>query len=1257
MRKNQNNSIHREGSLDSFQIELKTYRKSKPLRQSKRITEKKQSENLKHIKMSRGASAPKAKFTITDIKRENYPDLSVETLKKAIKHFVSSRPEKMQKNNPEMKKLHMEYDNYGHLSPHEPYHRLNSADMKEINTFIEETKSKLEKIIINQKCDVENIGLKILSLYGGLSSNVLSKLSEDALSRCEFVGDLFNFTWQLISSLLCKILELVNFSNNQSKTILKESMNDMKLFSKKYEELSKKQPVVIEKEVFIESPSMMNSKEQQQRAQLNLEASMNRTKEVQRKLNIENKSKEAWKSASIDLCKLSSPSTIILFDKQNEWSKLGQSYIDICHSKVKDIIEISKEVTRKWNEECLEVYSLTYKSQSTLLVHLNSIYNSCSEISRTLTDDYNLYHSGKVRQPEAYQKALTNGKLQKISENLLAWSVVVEQWMELEYNELINEARNITLNLDDDFQNFVSLIENSVVKKHFPSESINELRSLHQRVTTILKRITMPINDQTKLILKPIHNSFKEWGKLISEAVEGKQNRVLLSNGYIDPMSMIIFVRKLDEDADTLQKFTQRRIEEIQELQMSLPSFTTDIVKICDDLTQHISASLESLQNMLDENVEIALAWSLLYGAGVQGPFSLQKNQLLKSDFERTYRAQFENWMNLLKSDFDEVIHEKAFEQFELFLNDWFATAKNCVLQKCQFYYSAQVQTDPISIEMKLSKSDNSLSSSSGMLPTVMRTDTCPEFECVIQLTNCETLFEIKPFILNDHFILPHKRMKDFSKKSLSLYSNAHPNVNSAVSVSSNILPSQPPAYSKSSTSKKNSGKVRPLAWLLSIMAELCDFRLSTVSKTKVGNTSLFYNPTNMATCFVNFLRTKYGVKAKMSKFTNDFETTIYQFKNLDPTIYALNMFITGGWSSYCFDFYLMCRSILPKSATFNYSRFAELVFSTFGDMPTFSVLSALQLYEPKNNDEFLIVLASSFSSVLASRRNESLALFNSNCTLFGAKNEDNEIECESNESDSKSGIQLVTISSFIRLASSINPIGSIETYRRVCHSIISCSLTDENQCHCQTHGKSSKGKTKGKNSKDQREQQYQSLFQQGLTFDQFEVALLYCALFSQPNIALNPDPFALLPEIVFGEIKRTIVAGENRKALTQLSRLISTMVREMQPNDSAVLEIIKHELRVSQIIMRKEIIDQLAILNDEQKSDMDEGENEGENQNSNENDKMSDTESKSSHFKVKPPKQSKEEAEASSSTKPFVRSHVRVSSQVLPNEDIPESP
>ena len=100
MRKNKNNSLEREESLDNFQIELKLYQKTKAPRRSKRITTKKQSENLKYIKMSRGASAPKAKFTIADIKQENYPDLSVETLKKAIKNFVSSRPEKMQKNRP-----------------------------------------------------------------------------------------------------------------------------------------------------------------------------------------------------------------------------------------------------------------------------------------------------------------------------------------------------------------------------------------------------------------------------------------------------------------------------------------------------------------------------------------------------------------------------------------------------------------------------------------------------------------------------------------------------------------------------------------------------------------------------------------------------------------------------------------------------------------------------------------------------------------------------------------------------------------------------------------------------------------------------------------------------------------------------------------------------------------------------------------------------------------------------------------------------
>ena len=756
----------------------------------------------------------------------------------------------------------------------------------------------------------------------------------------------------------------------------------------------------------------------------------------------------------------------------------------------------------------------------------------------------------------------------------------------------------------------------------------------------------MPITDQTRLILKPIQGQFKEWGKLISDAVEGKPNRVLLSNGYIDPMSMKNFVIILDEAADGLRKFTQRRIEEIQELQMSLPSFTTDIVKICDSLTQHVSTSLENLQVMLDENVEIALAWSLLYGAGVQGPFSLQKNQLLRSDFEKTYRSQFENWMKILKLDFDEVLHEKAFEQFELFLNDWFVTAKNCVLQKCQFYYNVHVQTDPISMELKLSKSDDSMSSNAGLLPTVMRTDTDSEFENLskIQLTDCETLFELKPFVLNDHFAEPLKRMKHFAKKAFQIHLNANllqPFMNAQGS--SSISP--PQITQKSATgSKKTAGKTRPLAWLLSIIGELYDFRLQTVSKTKVGTTSLFYNPSNMASCFVNFLRTKYGVKAKMSKFTNDFEATLFQYKNHDPAIFALYMFKSGHWSSYCFDFYLMCRSILPRSSNFNYNRFAELVFSTFGDMPTFSVLSALQLYRPKNKDELLNVLASTFSSVLASRRNESLSLFNSNSTIFRSNQENG------NNDTNNNGIQLVTLQSFIRLASSINPIGSIETYRKIAHSIISYNLNDESQ-----------NKIKGKSKNKNKDKPLEIQTQQGLTFDQFEVALLYCSLFSQQNIALNVDPFATLPEIVFGEIKNAISDGENRKALTQLSRLIVTMIREMPPSDLSAIDIIKHELRVSQIIMRKEMADEISQSDlNEDKSENEEGENIENNNNTtttatnDENDNSApDAENNTNtpKFAVHPPLESRETPGAPVINRTMSRSSVRVASQILPND------
>lgn len=138
-------------------------------------------------------------------------------------------------------------------------------------------------------------------------------------------------------------------------------------------------------------------------------------------------------------------------------------------------------------------------------------------------------------------------------------------------------------------------------------------------------------------------------------------------------------------------------------------------------------------------------------------------------------------------------------------------------------------------------------------------------------------------------------------------------------------------------------------------------------------------------------------------------------------------------------------------------------------------------------------------------------------------------------------------------------------------------------------------------------------------------------------------DPFSSLPEIVFGEIKNLIVDGENRKALTQLSRLIITMIREMPPSDSSVIDIIKNELRISQIIMRKETAEQIDKANFlDHSSEIENDENsEDDKVNNNENNNESNK-----HFPVRPPSENQE-----TSTRQIRKPQIRVSSQILPND------
>lgn len=924
-----------------------------------------QTQEIKSIKMSRVSPSPKIAYTMTPARENIVSEFDLDYLRESLKNTLNKpRASSARRNSKkEPKKVVIQYDDDGRLSPQEPYKKLNASDMKDLAGIVQKLSNQVQNIEFNRNT-TDVAARTLFSIYNDLSNEILSKISDDVCGRCNYVGNLLKGVWDVMTKVICQLIEIVGCANESSRDVLSQSMKDYKMFNKQLIEISKRPPKVIEKEVVIEKPVEILCNDKTERLEKDLESALEHCKRYEADVNREKSSRLIWQTAAIDLCKLDAPSTRPLFEKQKKWADLGQEYVDQCKLKANTLFKSATDISERWNSECVQIYTLSYKAQATLLLHIKVIADSTQKLARDLSDDIIRFQTGKLFDSQQYHQFMMDTRINKMRDDFLAWGSIIGQWMDLETSPLVIESRTLSLGLEEDFRQLLLAVENSPSKHLIPEGCVLKLTKLNDQMSKILQRITKPFDEKSRSTLLPISTLFRDFGNQFDEVTQGKNNNLLQMNGFVDSYVIKTLSKKLELAATSLQTFCKNRNDDVKAIQIAIPGFTFDIRSSIEELTGETNTSLSILQSQLNENIDIATAWSFLYGAGLKGPFKLVASQMMDSNFVDFIGRRFISWIDTLHVDFDWVLHPSAFEEFELLINDWFGSTKELLSQHGQFFYAVETQTDPVVVNSMASCGDlNLLSSSSSQVflqgnplssstffPILQRVETVEELMLapVMELTPVSSIFEAPPVTLDVEPVVT--KQETFAQTQPYFASLSH----------------QIKAFNIS-------GRQKPISWLYNMMNEFYEYRNANMIKIDIGYYKIYHHPQSIQDNFNSFASMKYGVKKAVKQLNNEIESSILRSKEEDPEIFGFYMFKSGAWSQFCFDFYLMCRANLKKERQID---FIERMFFPFGTNPIASALSAQKIYKPKNNKELLIFMATCFTAVLAGHRHESMSLF-----------------------------------------------------------------------------------------------------------------------------------------------------------------------------------------------------------------------------------------------------------------------------------------
>ena len=907
-------------------------------------------EEIKNIQNCRIKGSDPVSYKV---EKDGNIKVTFEELQKSVQDLIlKSKDSKKPFNRTKARSIAFAFDERGHLMPKEQKHMLNAQEMKELVSITKSISEKTKDTVNGTKPGLT--AKKLLNLFLDLKENVLTPIADDYSARCPFVGQLTNDIWSLFEFVLTYVCNSTIELEKASSEAMNQSIKDIQLFKEKIKELSNKPPVIVEKEVIVEKKPSTTIIDRTAELEDEIKTKELLIKRMQNEVELAFKSKNVWKTASLELCNLVSPQIQALNIKESKWEKAGQNYIDTLKMKTSDIIQCSKTLTENWNEKAVVVFSLCCKAQSSVLLHFKLIADKCARYSQKIISDYDSFMLNSQDSTEEYSKFMLGGELEAMSIDFQAWGPSIEEWSELESTVGVIDARNISTSLTCDMSNLIVAFETFPYKKHIPTEIVPRLKEILKRMDVVCDYLTKPYTEQCRTVLTPIVKQIRDIAENTKKALDGVPCKYLLVNGVVDSLEVRAISFKLASFAKVLDHFVSEKTEVLQSLQTSIPKITFDISSINRDVSTPIENNIQCLQDELNENIEIAQAWALMYGAGCQGPFKLISQKTIGIDFYKSFGTKMKRWIDSLQDDFDSLLTSGSYEEFNLLLHDWFDYASESVNKNSVFYYSVDVQTDPV-LFVDQSKDQEPIQE--------VQAD-----DFVSSLKRCETqdYFDAQK-LSNSGQILLFDQDPNYDVQKKRTQTRAH----SFAKVKTLVITPDSPAMPM-----KPIPNAHPLSWGYKVITDFFKYRAENSIEVERGGIKYYISDINAADSFKNFAVEK-GGKKTWREYLKQLNDTLSNSKSeTDPLIYSAKLVKAGIWSKSTLNFMVSLFLNVNERTQINPLLFAEEMFAPFGVSPINSVRSVISLSSPSNADEVVYVCSFCFECLQRSKVCESISLY-----------------------------------------------------------------------------------------------------------------------------------------------------------------------------------------------------------------------------------------------------------------------------------------
>ncbi|EAY07251.1 hypothetical protein TVAG_240520 [Trichomonas vaginalis G3] len=910
-------------------------------------------EALKKIKMCRVEGADPICYNKSTKSASNEADFK--QLQKSVQDLIMRSKESDSKpfNRTKARSVAIEYDEYGRMVPKDRTHMLNAQEMKEITqiatNLIDNTHSLFDKSKPSQSAK------HFSTIIDSFKEKVFGDLIDDYKARCPFVGNLLQKILYCLEYMIENICDVTIDLETSSEAALSKSISDFEMFKQKIIELKSRPPETVEKVVVVEKTPNTTILGKTKELEQEVETLQHRVEILHSQCLTSKKAIAIWKDATLEISRLSATDIKTLELKREKWQRVGEGFIKTLKSKTKELISNSEDLANLWNDKAVVLFSVCCKSQSTVLLHIKSIADNCAKYYTKIINDYNnlvLDHPDSTK----YQEFMLNGEMKRMADDFQAWSKIIEEWEHLDENEGILTARETSM----DILQTITQLKKTVLKPEFSTfvpETIPQLLGEYQdKMDIIINWMTKPTGDNSIQQLTPISRWLNDTARLLNSSLQGKISKFRDSNGVVDSLQVRAIAFKLNSFSKDLDEFVTKKTDRLVNLQKTIPEVTFCVTKIVDDLSNPLEDSIHSLEVEFEEDTEIAQAWAILTGTGCQGPFKLVSEKTIGFDFVKNYGKRLKDWIETVKSKFDIVLSPGTFDEFELYLHDWFDTAESIVKNSGKFLFDQTTQTDPVriadsTIEFNLALQNSRSSSEASFMSTLSRVATETSF-------NLNLFTKTTPFLLFD--ISPNMNIQKKRQAKMRNFSGIR------TSFVTNERPASPVKVVQNN---------QPVAWTVKMIREMFEYRKQHSQEFEYAGNKYYFSKSSAENLFKDFATSKtskQNYRDLLRKITEGISTSK---KDSDPLLYVALMLKNEKWNRHTFNFATTILANANESSLANPIKFAETLFSPFGFSIVNIARNVVGQFMPASIDELLYLLCFCFENILQSRFCESMCL------------------------------------------------------------------------------------------------------------------------------------------------------------------------------------------------------------------------------------------------------------------------------------------